>query len=99
MSPLLSTPIPEICVLGHELGEQSPFETFTFTAVLLAGLNSPIYPENPSLYQIFPLPSDVIRCGRFLGLTVCSVSLTVPLVVGAKLPILGALFSANQIFP
>src|SRR5260370_16931087 len=58
-------------------------------------------PENPSEYQSVPALSATIKCG--IGppamLITYSLIVTVPVVVGVKLPIFCAALSANQIVP
>src|SRR5437764_15419012 len=93
MRPLLSTAIPEMCV--EVLGGV----TLMFLCAPVVGMNSPISPENPSLYQMFPAAREVIRGGLFSGAMACSLIATFPPVVGVKLAIFIALFSTNGIVP
>src|SRR5205823_3582510 len=93
-SPLLSTPIPEMWVLEPDA------ETVKSLCVFSRGLYFPTLPANPSLYQMLPLLSLVIKWGVMpVPIEISVIVMPVPLVVEVNFPILGRAFSANQIIP
>src|SRR5437868_281193 len=94
--------MPEVCVplqVVHVAGYAYSVTPLFVPGVAFSTFNSPIIPTQPSVHQIFPLGSTLIKCGvRPPGKLVRILySFKVPPLVYSPINATAELFSVNQI--